>query len=197
MLSHPLVVAFLKLGLFKHPLFVALVQLGGGALAAYFLAERWQKWRQRRDFQFRTLVKFSELSEEAFNRLSELLVLADRRSPERRRALLREFVYLRGRLFAMDGEIRTVFKDDNIFSGLIYLRDIMRILYNIASRDADIRREEFEPIQDCMAAQRSLMISRMAREMRFYSRREYRQAMIHFGPRAQLPPGVTPPEASP
>src|SRR2546425_669565 len=56
--------------------------LGIGAVLAYFGAERWQRWRQRRDFQYRTLVKLSELSYDMMDRLSELLVTRGRVNPE-------------------------------------------------------------------------------------------------------------------
>jgi hypothetical protein len=57
----------------RHPLVIALVQLGVGLFVAYFLTERWQRWRQRRDFQYRTMVKFSETSMDVFVSLSDLL----------------------------------------------------------------------------------------------------------------------------
>jgi hypothetical protein len=66
----------------RHPLVIALVQVLVGALLAYLLTERWQRWRQRRDFQYRTLIKFSELSYEMMDRLSELLVSRGRIASE-------------------------------------------------------------------------------------------------------------------
>ena len=62
----------------RHPLVIALLQVVVGALIAYMFTELWQRWRQRRDFQYRTLAKFSELSYEMTDRLSELLMLRDR-----------------------------------------------------------------------------------------------------------------------
>ena len=58
----------------RHPFLIALVQIAVGLLAAYLLTERWQRWRQRREFQHKTLAKFSELSNELMDRMSELLM---------------------------------------------------------------------------------------------------------------------------
>jgi hypothetical protein len=87
----------------RHPLVIALLQVVVGALIAYLLTERWQRWRQRRDFQYRTLVKFSELSYEMMDRLSELLVLRGRMASDLYIAKRREdlsrwtlFVSMRG-----------------------------------------------------------------------------------------------------
>src|SRR3989338_5571122 len=59
--------------LLRHPLLIALMQLVVGGLGAFWLTERWQRWRQRREFQHRTLVKFSELTYEMMDRTAELL----------------------------------------------------------------------------------------------------------------------------
>lgn len=77
--------------LLRYSLFVVLVQLLIGGITAYCLAERWQRWRQRRDFQHRTLVKFSELSYEMMDRLS---------GDERGRVMVHFRVDLDGRVFA-------------------------------------------------------------------------------------------------
>lgn len=187
--------------LFQHALVVALFQAVFLALVAYFLTERWQRWRQRREFQYRSLVKFSELSEEAFNRLSEMLMLTWRlvrseASPfvvrPKISEMQREFVDGRARLLAMDGELGAGFKDPKILQGLIYLRDIMRILYGMVSKGFALK-SQFEPVQQCMAQQRKVMITRMARGMGLLSKREARHALEELEPQAKLPPGVVPP----
>jgi hypothetical protein len=60
--------------LLRHPLFVALFQLAAGGLVAYWLTERWQRWRQQRDFQYRAMVKFNELLYDIANKVAELLM---------------------------------------------------------------------------------------------------------------------------
>jgi hypothetical protein len=174
----------------EHPLVVALLQIILAGSVSYFLTERWQRWRQRREFQNRSMVKFSELSEEAFSRLSELLMSRGRIPDDQHNRLRREHIYRRGPLLAMDGELSVTFKDVEIFRGLLYLRDIMRILYDMACAPKPVSQEQFEPVQNCMAAQRKLMITIMAGEMGFFSRREVKKALEELEPKAKLPPDV-------
>ena len=51
-----------------------LLTLALGADLAYLGTERWQRWRRRRDFQYRTLMKFTELTYDLMDRLAELLL---------------------------------------------------------------------------------------------------------------------------
>ncbi len=171
---------------------VALVSLLIGGFIAYFLTERWQRWRQRRDFQHEALVKFSQLTEEVFRRLSELLMTRDRIRPEDHQYLRREYISRRGPLYAMDLEITAVFKNVETFRGFLYLRDIMRVLYRIATEaPSPLRREYFEPIQDCLAAQRRLVATLMSAEMGLLSKKEMRAAVKELEPKAHLPEGVS------
>ena len=59
----------------EKPLFVATVQLAVGVGVAYLFAERWQRWRQRRDFQYHTMSRLSEISSELHSRFQELYAL--------------------------------------------------------------------------------------------------------------------------
>lgn len=176
--------------LLKYPLVVAMLQLLLGGVLAYFLAERWQRWRQRREFQFRTLVKFGELSEEVFNRLSELFMSKDKIPEDKHNELKREYLYRRGPLLGMDGEMSAAFKQAELSMDLLRLRDIIGKLYNMASRKGPISREEFEPEQDGLAAHRKVMLTRMTREMKLLSRKEAAQALRHLGHRT-TPSGQT------
>ena len=183
--------------LLKHPLVVAMLQLSLGGFLAYFLAERWQRWRQRRDFQFQTLVKFGELSEEVFSRLSELLMSKGKIPGDKHNELKREYLYRRGPLLGMDGEISAAFKQIELLDDLIRLRDVIGTLYNMACKKEPISREEFEPVQDSLAGHRMVMITRMVREMKFLRRKEANQALRHFGSRSTPPPGIGQSSVSP
>jgi hypothetical protein len=185
LLSHPLL---------EHPLIVAIVQITFAFLLALFFTERWQRWRQRREFQYRAMVKFGELTEEAFSRLSELLVGRGHLPNEQLNRLRREHIYRRGPLLAMDAELGVAFGDVKLFQGLFYLTDIMRVLLNMACAQQPVPSKEYEPVQECMAKQRKLMITRMAGEMRFLSRRETRVAVRELEPKTKLPSGVNPPK---
>lgn len=78
--------------LHDYGLLAPLMQLLLAALIGFFFAERWQRWRQRRDFQYRTLVKFAELSFDLMDRLSELLVTRGRMNQEAYMEKRREMV---------------------------------------------------------------------------------------------------------
>jgi hypothetical protein len=75
------------------------VQLLLATLFGLVFAERWQRWRQRRDFQYRTLVKFSDLSSEMMDRTAELLATRGRVAPDVYEEKRREMV-LRWTVFA-------------------------------------------------------------------------------------------------
>lgn len=185
------VTRFLDSPLTKHALVVALLQFLLAALLAYFLAERWQRWRQRRDFQFQTMVKFNNLSAEAFNRLSELLMARSRIPDDHHNRLRREYLYQRIGLLAMDGELFAAFRDAAVFQGLVDLKNIMRVLYHMACAPTPVPRSQFEPIQSCMTAQRRVMQTRMIQEMGFFSRRGFRHFLRTWEPRTRLPPSTS------
>src|SRR5713101_631894 len=99
----------------RHPLFIALVQLVMGLFAAYFLTERWQRWRQRREFQHLAMVKFADLSMGIFDRLTELLVRRIGRGlDDTTRALSREYMAYRVGFLALETEIFAAFQDPAI-----------------------------------------------------------------------------------
>lgn len=154
----------------RHSLVIALIQLLLGALVAYALVERWQRWRQRRDFQYRTLVKFSELSYEMMDRLSELLVTRGRMAPDayvarRREALSRWtlFVSMRGEVMAAYGHAFVKGKAyQGVFNNLTALRDHLN-----ATEAVPLVR--FEPDQEKFLAYREAVVAYMVRAMSLLS----------------------------
>ncbi|MGH7267689.1 MAG: hypothetical protein ACREMB_22965 [Candidatus Rokuibacteriota bacterium] len=170
-----------------HPLVVGVLLLALGSLVAYLLTERWQRWRQRRDFQYRALVKFSELSEETFNRLSELLMLHGKVYEERHRQLRREYLYRRGPLVAMDGEVKAVFRDRRVFDALVDVTDAMRGLYRMSATLPEVPRSQFQPLQDSLHARREILLTRMRREMRFLSWWKARSLLREWLPKTAIP----------
>ena len=148
--------------LLRHPLFVALVQLVVGGLSAYWLTEQWQRWRQQREFQHRTLVKFSELSYEMADRLAELLVgrgkiPVDAYVPKRREMVARwtVFVSTRGEVMASFGRH---FVHGSDYQGLFKALNALRGFVN---EPEPVSQERFEPEQEKFLAYREALVARM------------------------------------
>jgi hypothetical protein len=89
----------------------AVIQLIGAAIIAWVLSERWQRWRQRRDFHHATLVKFSSLSAQVLMDLTHLLVARGKIVESERRRLGIEALSRRAQLLAMDAEMFGLFED--------------------------------------------------------------------------------------
>jgi hypothetical protein len=170
----------------RHPLLIALAQVVLGLLAAYFLTEQWQRWRQRRDFQFRTLAKFSELSYDLFNRLSELLVGHGRIPSEEYNRKRLEYVARWTVFVSMRGEVMACFghgflcSDDyqNLYRALDKLRSYVR-----AAEPVPLAR--FEPEQEKFLAHREAIVADMVRAMGLISRRHHRAEKLKTQDRLQ------------
>lgn len=157
----------------RHPLLIAVLQLLAGVGIAYWFAERWQRWRQQRDFQYRAMVKFNELAHDLAERTSELLVT---------RAFLgsgipgqpyldkhREFITRWTALEAMRDELIAVFSDATIrdFDRLRGTLNVIRGFLNTGLASAPTKQEEFEPIQDRFLDERQITSIGMIRDMGF------------------------------
>src|SRR5215470_1595781 len=75
-----------------YGLLAPLVQFVLATIVAVVLAERWQRWRQRGDFQYKTLARFSEVTADLMDRMSELLVGRGRIEPEQYRLKRRDLI---------------------------------------------------------------------------------------------------------
>jgi len=171
---------------FRYSLFVALVQLAVGGLAGYYLTERWQRWRQRREFQARTLAKFSELSYEMMDRLSELLMWRIKQptqaQAEKQRELLTRwtvFVSMRGevmasfgRAFVLQGAFQGVFKTLNTLRGLL-------------KEMTPVPQERFELDQEQYLAYREAVVALMVHKMGLLSDTELKAELDRCGARLQ------------
>jgi hypothetical protein len=163
--------------LFRHPLLIALVQLLVGGLAAYFLTERWQRWRQRRDFQHRAMVKCGEVTMEQFELLSELLTRRTRgAAPEWTSALGREYLAHRVKFHALEGELLAVFQAPGIMQTYRALKETAQTFATMVSSGETLDRQGLKPIQQRFLAQRQLLTTRMVAEMGFLSETQLRAA---------------------
>lgn len=170
----------------RHPLVVGLAPVVVGGLVAYLLTERWQRWRQRRDFQYRTLVKFSELSYEMMDRLSELLGLRDQIARdlyvEKRREDISRwtlFVSMRGEVMAAYGH---AFIKGKAYQGLFNSLTTLRGHLNAAH---PVPLARFEPDQEEFLAYREAVVAHMVRAMGLLSRRAWKSELDSADARVQ------------
>ena len=163
--------------LLRHPPFVGVFQLLGGIVVGFWLTERWQRWRQRREFQHRTLVKYSELSYELADRLSELLVtrssnrtdLIATLAPKQRELIARwaALTSTRGEMMAAFGRDFVLGPDyQGFFAALNMLRAFLRM------REA-VPPERFEPEQEKFFAYREAVVAHMVRAMGLLSKKDW------------------------
>ncbi len=149
--------------LLRHPLLIALVQLGFAILIGWSLTERWQRWRQERDFQHKTLGKFSELSHDLSNQLSELLV---RRGRIDYREKYREHVDRWTLFMSMRPEVMAAYGREFIlgkhYQGLITSLDALE---GYVKTSEPVPRERFEPEREKFVAHREAVVAQMVRAM--------------------------------
>jgi hypothetical protein len=158
-----------------YGLLAPMVQLLLVTLFGFIFAERWQRWRQRRDFQYRTLVKFSELSYEMINRASELLMLRGAIPGEeyiqKRLELLTRwtvFAAMRGEIVACYGHDILLGRD---FEAMISTLNTVREYVRAPER---VPEERFEPQREKYLAHRAAVVADMIRATGLVSRRQYR-----------------------
>jgi hypothetical protein len=162
------------------------VQLLLATLFGLVFAERWQRWRQRRDFQYRTLVKFSDLSSEMMDRTAELLATRGRVAPDvyeekRREMVLRWTVFASMRSEVLASYGRQLLLSENyqeMFKALTALRAFAR-----APEPVPLAR--FEPEEERFLACREAVVAEMGRAMRLVSRRDHRAEMESAHARVQ------------
>jgi hypothetical protein len=143
-----------------NALLAAIVQLAGAGLGAWWLSERWQRWRQRREFQYRTLVTFSERSSKVIfdlTRMASLVEHASMESEAKKLTILAELTDL----LSLDAECRLLFEDPAIVAGLERLSDLF------SGEATDWTRASLEKKQKRLRTERLDLVTRMGREMGF------------------------------
>jgi hypothetical protein len=155
----------------RHPLVIALVQLGVGLFVAYFLTERWQRWRQRRDFQYRTMVKFSETSMDVFVSLSDLLASRPAQNiiVEAWAEKQKQYIAKRVLFHALEPEIMASFTPGEILAGYHVVNTHAEKLFEVAQSPGTVSGGHYEPVQDAFLKQRKELLGRMIVEMKLLS----------------------------
>jgi hypothetical protein len=154
--------------LLRHPLLIALAQLAVGLFGAYFLTERWQRWRQRREFQYRTMAKLSETSMELFVVLGELLsihpqrmAMADVWDDRQRRYIAQRVAF-----HAVEAEIMASYRNGKILEKYHSLNDTAKKLFDLVQSSGAITTGQFQPIQDEFLKERKAVLGQMIAEMK-------------------------------
>jgi len=153
-----------------HPLFIGIVQVILGGVAAYFLTERWQRWRQRREFQYRTMSKFSEISMEIFVLSGELLsirplqqMMADAWDDKQRRYISQRVLF-----HALEADIMACFSGE-ILRRYYELNRKGKALFDLVQSTGHFDKMAYEPIQDAFLNGRKDLLGNMIAEMKLLS----------------------------
>jgi hypothetical protein len=162
--------------LLRHPLVVAGLQLLVAALLAYIGTERWQRWRQRRDFQYRVMSKLSETSTELF------VLLGDMLSTRARHGVViaekeQHYIDRRTAFHALEAEIMASFTMGEILSDYDALNAKAKELFDLALAPPTqvVSLAEYEPIQNEFTKLRKRLFGRMVVEMKLLTRKERRE----------------------
>jgi len=169
--------------LMKHPLFIALVQLGVGLVAAYFLTERWQRWRQRREFQYRLMSKLSETSTELFVLLADMLTMRARPvEPELVKTRMvelqekqRTYIIRRTAFHALEAEVMASFTRAETMSGYYALNDQAKVLFDLVQASALPAPAVYEPAQNEFRRRQKTLLGQMVVEMKLLPWRDRRE----------------------
>jgi len=167
----------------RHPLFVAALQLLVAVVLAYFGTERWQRWRQRRDFQYQTMSKLSATSMELFVLLADMLSarsngglvdwnnLAWSSEPSEKQ---RQYISRRTAFHALEAEVMASFTATEIMSEYYALDEKAQTLFDLVQSGAGLIAAQYEPTQNDFLKLRKQVFGRMVVEMKLLTWRERR-----------------------
>ena len=153
------------LNLLGHPLLVAATQLSGAAWIAYSLTERWQRWRQRREFQYRLMGRFSRNTEQCFGLLVEALRAEGRANTNLRRFLGKSYARSRWHIHGLLSETELMFENQRIAEEMYLMIDAMTELEQMTLSQPPAQPERYDPVLLWARCLRDLVMARMSREM--------------------------------
>jgi len=187
--------------LLRHPLITAVVQLLVGIVIAYFLTERWQRWRQRREFQHKTLVKFSELSNEMMDLLSELLMRRGTMPTDMWQEKHRAFVSRWTAFAATRAEVMAAFGRQLILSADYQgIYNALNELRSYLGAQDPVPQQQFEPEQEKFLANREAVVAKMLRAMKLLSQKdseiELRQSLVRVKAAEAASAAANPPQST-
>jgi hypothetical protein len=160
--------------LHHYGLIIPIVQLSLASLLGFIFAEQWQRWRQLRDFRYRTLTKFNEITYDLMDRMSELLVRRGHIPPAQYIEKRREFVSRWTVLAAMRPEVMACYGRALVrgrhYQGMFTALNTLRGFINAPE---PILQARFEPEQEKFLAYREAVVADMVNAMRLLSRQDH------------------------
>lgn len=157
------------IALMRHPLLIALVQLFVGGGLAYLLTERWHRWRQRREFQYRVMSAFSQSSVRLFLLLTDQLINHPKRGEmsdawdEKQRLIFEQRVLLR----ALRAEILASFSGAHVITAYFAMGDATTALTDMIDSRRPYNLQECEILLVEYKEQGSQALLRMMAAMKF------------------------------
>jgi hypothetical protein len=133
------------------------------------------------------MVKFSELTLEQVDLLSELM-MSRARSGQNERAwtLYRQYLARRVPFLALEGEIVAGFHDTQLLADYYEIVDIAQTLSDMVPSSEPLNRESFEPaLQEQLPVLRKLMVWRMVHSMGLVSTKELASNEAELRPRVE------------
>jgi hypothetical protein len=165
-----------------------------GAFSAYFIAERWQRWRQRREFQHRAMLDFAEASTAVMATLWNM-ARARAHGWTQYHGLVEVYPSKFEPLAARDAQFYAVFENKQLVHELAELTKLMnRIFVKITKITDTSSPVVIDPAIvrrgiDCLTARRRLILGQMAREMRLRTKADVKSLERELRPQAtSVPP---------
>jgi len=159
----------------RHPLFIALVQVAVGLGAAYFLTERWQRWRQRREFQYRVMSKLSETSTELFVLLADLLTMRARPVEAELLEKKRTYISRRTAFHSLEAEIMASFTQAETMQRYYALNDQAQALFALVQSDPAPAATDYDPVKVEFRRRQKALFGQMVIEMKLLPWRDRRE----------------------
>jgi hypothetical protein len=157
------------------------VQVVGGSLTAYFLTERWQRRRQRREFQQRALTKLSEIAGDFHFRVTELIEDVDTKRPNgASKDSSRELLRGEDALSTLETELISAFRRQDVRKAYADLSVTASFICEMSRPNRPLDMSLAARVQRRFLAQMRVIQSRMLREMRVASRRQLQRQERKF-----------------
>lgn len=151
----------------EYGLLAPVVQLLLATLLGFFLAERWQRWRQRREFQHRAMMTFSEVSLDVFDRLSTILTRrVGRRKDETHHKLYAEAMTRRVPLQALAEQVYTLYDKHAVIKH--HFDELLKAggaLTRLTEADVGVAESEYQPVRVRFFRERKLVMIHMFASM--------------------------------
>jgi hypothetical protein len=172
----------------RNPFVAGLALLAITTWGAYRFGEKWQRWRQQRDFQYQAMLAFARNSAEALGILYRLTEPGADVAQDQQEALRRDYAAKLALLLATDAEFFAAVGED-LVPDLDYLARLMNAAF-LLSRRPGSSAEDVGKVRKCATAQRRLTVMKISREMKLGTGTEELFHRLEREAKA-LPHGVT------